>query len=149
MIEADVIECVLGLGPKLFYNSPMYSCVVICRMNKHPDLKGNILFMNDSKKEVEVQKTRDFLKIIIEKRFSKHTKVSEMLMDLQQLNPLLMNMRRDLKEFKFKCPKCVYSVNKCRISKQIVTHWMTVLKTGKFVMRNSKRPMHISATSLL
>jgi len=34
LIEADVIECVLGLGPNLFYNSPMEACVIICRMNK-------------------------------------------------------------------------------------------------------------------
>ena len=31
LIEADLIECVLGLGPNLFYNSPMEACVVICR----------------------------------------------------------------------------------------------------------------------
>jgi hypothetical protein len=34
LIEADVIECVLGLGPKLFYNSPMEACVVIYRTAK-------------------------------------------------------------------------------------------------------------------
>ena len=34
LIEADVIECVLGLGPNLFYNSPMEACVVICRTAK-------------------------------------------------------------------------------------------------------------------
>ena len=31
LLEADTIECVLGLGPNLFYNSPMEACVVICR----------------------------------------------------------------------------------------------------------------------
>jgi type I restriction enzyme M protein len=34
LVEHDVIECVLGLGPNLFYNSPMEACVVICRMRK-------------------------------------------------------------------------------------------------------------------
>jgi type I restriction enzyme M protein len=34
IIEADLIEAVIGLGPNLFYNSPMESCVVILRMNK-------------------------------------------------------------------------------------------------------------------
>jgi type I restriction enzyme M protein len=34
LIEADAIECVLGLGPNLFYNSPMEACVVICRTSK-------------------------------------------------------------------------------------------------------------------
>src|SRR5205823_5214428 len=31
LIEADLVECVLGLGSGLFYNSPMEACVVICR----------------------------------------------------------------------------------------------------------------------
>lgn len=34
MIESDVVECVIGLGPNLFYNSPMESCLLICRTNK-------------------------------------------------------------------------------------------------------------------
>gem|GEM_PF-5122195 len=29
-----MLECVLGLGPNLFYNSPMEACVVICLMKK-------------------------------------------------------------------------------------------------------------------
>ena len=31
---SDLLECVLGLGPGLFYNSPMEACVVICRTRK-------------------------------------------------------------------------------------------------------------------
>jgi type I restriction enzyme M protein len=31
VVEHDVIDCVLGLGPNLFYNSPMEACVVVCR----------------------------------------------------------------------------------------------------------------------
>ena len=31
LVESDLVECVLGLGPNLFYNSPMEACVVICR----------------------------------------------------------------------------------------------------------------------
>lgn len=34
LVEADLIECVIGLGPNLFYNSPMESCVLICRAAK-------------------------------------------------------------------------------------------------------------------
>ena len=34
LVEADLIECVLGLGPNLFYNSPMEACVVVCRTRK-------------------------------------------------------------------------------------------------------------------
>ena len=30
LVEIDLLECVLGLGPNLFYNSPMEACVVVC-----------------------------------------------------------------------------------------------------------------------
>jgi type I restriction enzyme M protein len=46
MIESDVVECVIGLGPNLFYNSPMESCLLICRTNKPNARKGKILFIN-------------------------------------------------------------------------------------------------------
>lgn len=34
IIDADLIEAVIGLGPNLFYNSPMEACVVVCRSRK-------------------------------------------------------------------------------------------------------------------
>jgi type I restriction enzyme M protein len=46
LIEADLIECVLGLGPNLFYNSPMEACVVICRSAKPTARRNKILFIN-------------------------------------------------------------------------------------------------------
>lgn len=46
LIESDVVECVLGLGPGLFYNSPMEACVVICRSQKSNTRKGRILFID-------------------------------------------------------------------------------------------------------
>jgi len=46
IIETDLIESVIGLGPNLFYNSPMESCVVILRMNKTNQQKNKILFIN-------------------------------------------------------------------------------------------------------
>ncbi|MAI33242.1 MAG: DNA methyltransferase [Rhodopirellula sp.] len=46
VIESDIIEAVIGLGPNLFYNSPMESCVVILNCNKPSDRKDRILFIN-------------------------------------------------------------------------------------------------------
>ena len=46
LVEADWVECVLGLGPGLFYNSPMEACVIICRSRKDPARHGHILFIN-------------------------------------------------------------------------------------------------------
>lgn len=60
IIEADLIECVLGLGPNLFYNSPMEACVVICRTTKPEERQGKILFIN-AVKEVARERAQSFL----------------------------------------------------------------------------------------
>lgn len=49
VIESDIIEAVIGLGPNLFYNSPMESCVVVLNCNKSVDRKNKILFVNGVK----------------------------------------------------------------------------------------------------
>ena len=46
MIEDDLVECVIGLGPNLFYNSPMEACLLITKTNKEENKKGKILFIN-------------------------------------------------------------------------------------------------------
>lgn len=46
LIQLDEIECVIGLGPNLFYNSPMEACIIICNKNKSPEVKGKILMIN-------------------------------------------------------------------------------------------------------
>jgi type I restriction enzyme M protein len=60
LVEHDVIECVLGLGPNLFYNSPMEACVVVCRMNKPRERKNKILMIN-AVNEVTRERTQSFL----------------------------------------------------------------------------------------
>jgi type I restriction enzyme M protein len=60
LIEADLIECVLGLGPNLFYNSPMEACVVICRTAKPKARKNNILLIN-AVNEVTRERAQSFL----------------------------------------------------------------------------------------
>lgn len=46
LVRSDVVECVIGLAANLFYNSPMEACIVICRKNKRPDRRGQVLFIN-------------------------------------------------------------------------------------------------------
>jgi type I restriction enzyme M protein len=60
LVEHDVIETVLGLGPNLFYNSPMEACVVICRMKKSKKRKGKIQFIN-ALNEVTRERAQSFL----------------------------------------------------------------------------------------
>lgn len=61
MIEEDLVECVIGLGPNLFYNSPMEACLLITKTNKEPHKKGKVLFIN-AVNEVQQEKTIGFLK---------------------------------------------------------------------------------------
>lgn len=61
LVEADLVECVLGLGPNLFYNSPMEACIVICRTAKPPERQGKLLFI-DAVNEVARVQAQSFLK---------------------------------------------------------------------------------------
>ncbi|WP_319779068.1 class I SAM-dependent DNA methyltransferase [Maridesulfovibrio sp.] len=60
LVEHDVVECVLGLGPNLFYNSPMEACVIICAMNKPAERKGKVQFIN-AVNEVTRERAQSFL----------------------------------------------------------------------------------------
>ncbi|NLF15988.1 MAG: SAM-dependent DNA methyltransferase [Lentisphaerae bacterium] len=60
LIEADLIECVLGLGPNLFYNSPMEACVAICRTAKPKERRGRVLLIN-AVNEVTRERAQSFL----------------------------------------------------------------------------------------
>lgn len=46
LLETDLVDCVIGIGKNLFYNSPMEACIVICRSKKPSTSKDNILFIN-------------------------------------------------------------------------------------------------------
>lgn len=61
LVEADLVECVLGLGPNLFYNSPMEACVVVCRSRKAPERQGQVLFI-EAVNEVARERAQSFLK---------------------------------------------------------------------------------------
>ncbi|MGI8913057.1 MAG: type I restriction-modification system subunit M [Chloroflexota bacterium] len=60
LVEADLVECVLGLGPNLFYNSSMEACVVVCRTEKPPARRGRIHFIN-AVDEVTRERAQSFL----------------------------------------------------------------------------------------
>ncbi|MBO5811381.1 MAG: SAM-dependent DNA methyltransferase [Bacteroidales bacterium] len=60
MIESDCVDCVIGLGANLFYNSPMEACLLICCTKKTAERKGKILFIN-AVDEVKKNKTISML----------------------------------------------------------------------------------------
>lgn len=61
LVESDLVECVLGLGPNLFYNSPMEACVVVCRSVKPVERRGRVLFIN-AVREVTRERAQSFLR---------------------------------------------------------------------------------------
>lgn len=60
MIEDDLVECVINLGPNLFYNSSMDSCLLITKNKKPNNRKNKILFIEASK-EIRKEKTMSYL----------------------------------------------------------------------------------------
>lgn len=60
LVRSDMLECVIGLGSNLFYNSPMEACIIICRTNKRLDRRGQVLFIN-AINEVERKNAQSYL----------------------------------------------------------------------------------------
>lgn len=60
IVGRDLVEAVIGLGPNLFYNSPMESCIVVCRAKKSVERAGKVLFV-DAVGEVKRERAQSFL----------------------------------------------------------------------------------------
>ena len=60
LVKSDLVECVVGLGPNLFFNAPMEACVVICRTSKPLERRGKILLIN-AVKEVTRKNAQSYL----------------------------------------------------------------------------------------
>ena len=60
LVRSDLVEAVIGLAPNLFFNSPMESCILICRTDKPKNRRGRILFVN-AVKDVERKNTQSYL----------------------------------------------------------------------------------------
>ncbi len=60
LVESDLVECVIGIGKNLFFNSPMSACIVICRTNKPTARKHKVLFI-DAINEVTRKNSQSYL----------------------------------------------------------------------------------------
>jgi type I restriction system adenine methylase HsdM len=61
LVESNLLECVLGLGAGLFYNSPMEAVVVILRSSKLAERDHKVLFVN-AVNEVTRKQAQSFLR---------------------------------------------------------------------------------------
>lgn len=48
ILESDVLEAVIGVGPNLFYGTGLAACILIGRRKKQPERKDQILFIDAS-----------------------------------------------------------------------------------------------------
>lgn len=60
LVETDLVDCVIGIGKNLFYNSPMEACIVVCVKNKPISHRGKVLFIN-AREEVTRKNSQSFL----------------------------------------------------------------------------------------
>ena len=60
LIKLDYLDCVIGLGPNLFFNASMEACIIICRKEKPSKRKGKVLFI-DAKDEVTRKNAESYL----------------------------------------------------------------------------------------
>lgn len=48
LIEMDLLDAVIGLGPNLFYGTPLSACILIFRSAKNRDRRNRVLFLDAS-----------------------------------------------------------------------------------------------------
>lgn len=60
LVQKDLVECVIGIGKNLFYNSPMEACIVICRTSKPVSRRGRVMFIN-AKHEITRKNSQSYL----------------------------------------------------------------------------------------
>ncbi|WP_280956358.1 N-6 DNA methylase [Candidatus Liberibacter solanacearum] len=97
IIKSDIIEAVIGLGPNLFYNSPMESCIVVLNCNKPSDRKKKILFINGiehvTREKAHSYLSNDDLAVLVEAYFkSAKQKDITSLVDINTIKKNLYNL---------------------------------------------------------
>ena len=60
LIEQDLIEAVIGVGPNIFYGTQLAACVIVFRKNKSHEKKEKVLFI-DGADQVRVGRAQNFL----------------------------------------------------------------------------------------
>lgn len=87
LVETDLVECVIGIGKNLFYNSPMEACIVICRANKPANRRGKVLFIN-ARHEVTRKNAQSYLE---EKHIHKIAECYEQFTSIEGFSAIATN----------------------------------------------------------
>jgi len=60
LLEQDLLEAVIGLGPNIFYGAAIAACVMVFKQNKEDNKKGKVLFI-DASDQIRVGRAQNFL----------------------------------------------------------------------------------------
>jgi len=60
LLEQDMLEAVIGLGPNVFYGTQLAACVMVFKQNKPANKKGKVLFI-DASSQIRVGRAQNFL----------------------------------------------------------------------------------------
>lgn len=60
LIQQDMLEAVIGLGPNIFYGTQLAACVMVFKQNKEVGKKGKVLFI-DASDQVRVGRAQNYL----------------------------------------------------------------------------------------
>jgi type I restriction enzyme M protein len=60
LLEMDLLEAVIGLGPNIFYGTQLAACVMVFKQNKKPEKKRKVLFI-DASDQIRVGRAQNFL----------------------------------------------------------------------------------------
>lgn len=95
LIKSDLVECVIGLGPNLFFNASMEACIVICKMQKEPKQRGKILLIG-AIDEVTRKNSQSFLE---ERHIEKIADAYKSFVDIEGFSKVISE--EDAKRFQF------------------------------------------------
>jgi len=145
LVESDVVDCVIGLGKNLFYNSVMESCIVICNKNKPRERKGKILFINGLDEVIEEKQTAFLSPENIKNLHNLYLKygnldkksyvatIDEIANNNFSLNVPLYVQKYDLGEIKFTTKECILNLEKS--SKKVEKSTKELFENIKGVLR--------------
>ncbi len=60
LLEMDLLDAVIGLGPNVFYGTQLAACVMVFRQNKPAAHQGKVLFI-DASEQIRVGRAQNFL----------------------------------------------------------------------------------------
>ena len=60
LLEADLLEAVIGLGPNIFYGTQLAACIMVFRQRKPPERQGKVLFI-DAAEQIRSGRAQNFL----------------------------------------------------------------------------------------